>query len=396
MKKYLAFIMLIPIAFVSCGKASIQISKEPDWNALKMSILRASVINQSNLGQFGEYVSDTRLTSSDLEKYLDFSGSLKPNSPENLIKAWQGLDQNRDTIIKIAKDSITFANNLNGRAEEIAIFAKTTLLFENITVQPDPSLPPGLTRANVAGKTAVLFVPPMAGQESFDSALLNAILQNTVLGKKYDMESIDKACQKYDASLSPREQVFADLAFSLSTWIDNPDMPTDLRAYTLKSSLKYGHIFSPQLGYGDMSVMKNTRLEEIVDRAFEDCSNPKYSILIDSLLNPGRLGVKIKEISGGLEIDELSLSGPSEQAGLLPGDIIVEMDTNKITKVWELENLLYDKAANQYVIVKVSRDKTLGKEKATTFEDDPSNSSRLYLFYQVLVAPRKSLPNGVY
>ncbi|MCE5176930.1 PDZ domain-containing protein [bacterium] len=396
MKKYLAFMILVPIALASCDKISIQINSEPDWNTLKISILRASITNQSNLGQFGEYVSNAGLTSSDLEKYLDENGSLKPNSPENIIKTWQGLDQNRDAIIRIAKDSITFANNLGGRAEKIASFAKTTLPFESITLQADPSLPPGLTRASIAGKIAVLFVPPMAGRESFDSALLNAILQNAVSGKTYDMESIKKVCQKYGASLSPREQVFADLAFSLSTWIDNPDMPTDLRAYALKSSLKYGHIFSPQLGYGDMSVMENTKLEEIVDQAFADCSNPKYLPLLDSLLNPGKLGIKVKETPEGLEVDELSVFGPSEQAGLLPGDIIVEIDTQKITKVWELENLLYDKAANQYVIVKVSRDKILSREKATTFEDDPSNPSRLCLFYQILVAPKNSLPKGVY
>jgi S1-C subfamily serine protease len=145
-----------------------------------------------------------------------------------------------------------------------------------------------------------------------------------------------------------------------------------------------------------MSVMENTKLEEIVDQAFADCSNPKYLPLLDSLLNPGKLGIKVKETPEGLEVDELSVFGPSEQAGLLPGDIIVEIDTQKITKVWELENLLYDKAANQYVIVKVSRDKILSREKATTFEDDPSNTSRLYLFYQVLVAPKNSLPKGVY
>ena len=58
MKKYLASIVLISIVFASCGKTSIQISNEPDWNTLKMSILRASIINQSNLGQFGEYVSN--------------------------------------------------------------------------------------------------------------------------------------------------------------------------------------------------------------------------------------------------------------------------------------------------------------------------------------------------
>ncbi|MBP6927795.1 MAG: PDZ domain-containing protein [Caldisericales bacterium] len=395
MKKYLASMILIPIAFVACGKASIQISNEPDWNALKMSILMTSATNQ-NLGQFGEYVSNTGLTSSDINNYLDANGSLKPNPPENLAKIWQKLDSSHDAIIKIAKDSITFANKLGGRAEKIANFAKTTLPFENIVIQVDPSLPPGLTRVIIAGKTAILFVPPMAGQESFDSALLNAILQNSVSRKEYDTKSIEKVCQKYGASLSPREQVFADLAFSLSTWIDNPDMPTDLRAYTLKSSLKYGHIFSPQLGYGDMSVMENTKLEEIVDQAFADCSNPKYLPLLESLLNPRRLGIKVNETPQGLEINELSLSGPSEQAGLLPGDIIVEVDTQKITKVWELENLLYDKAANQYVIVKVSRDKTLSREKVTTFEDDPSNTSRLYLFYQVLVAPKNSLPKGVY
>jgi len=396
MKKFFAFMILIPIAFASCGKASIQISNEPDWNTLRISILRASINNHSNLGQLGEYVSNAGLTSSDLEKYLDENGSLKSNSPESLAKILQKLDSNRDAIIKIAKDSITFASNLSGRAEKVANFAKTTLPFENITVQADPSLSPGLTRVSIAEKTAILFVPPMAGKESFDSALLNAILQNAVLGKTYNIESIEKMCQKYSASLSPREQVFADLAFSLSTWIDNPDIPTDLRAYTLKSSLKYGHIFSPQLGYGDMSVMENTKLEEIVDQAFADCSNPKYLTLLESLLNPGRLGIKVKEIPEGLEINELSLSGPSEQAGLLPGDIIVEIDTQKITKVWELENLLYDKAANQYVIVKVSRDKTFSREKATTFEDDPSNSSRLCLFYQLLVAPKNSLPEGVY
>ncbi len=286
------------------------------------------------------------------------------------------------------------AQRLATRTTQIAKSLREENPFSNIAIEIDNSLPPGLTRAKVVGNKATLFVPDMVGETSFDQAYIVALIQKVAGNKKYDTASIEAICKKQNAALPPLEQVFSDLAFSLSTWIDPNAVSPELHSYTLRQSINYGHIFSPQFSYGDLTLSTETSFEQVIDQAFVDGSNPSYGKLLERLDDPPRIGIVASDSGTGIIVDEVAVGGPAEVAGVLPTDVVIEIDSLPVTQKWQLENALFDKKDNQYVILKVRRKKEMGTAKSTTFEAD-ADKSYIRLMYQVLLSRKSALPNGV-
>lgn len=69
-----------------------------------------------------------------------------------------------------------------------------------------------------------------------------------------------------------------------------------------------------------------------------------------------KIGLRVKSGSGGAEIGTVHPGSPAEQAGLHPGDVVVEVGGKSVRSATDLENALAELTADQTVALDVRRD----------------------------------------
>lgn len=371
MKRIMA-IVIITMLLASCGaQGTITAEVKPGGDATDFETIKTSLVavginaDKFSLGDFAQFA-EVASVSADPAKAID-------DAKENILKIASEYLQNWEF------------GKLPARAQSIA---KTILYpqpFKEVTVFVDPTLASGITKAVIENNKARLYVPLYTGDSVFDQAFIVALLKHAMGNKKYDMTNIEKLCKKAGVKIDPTDQVLSDLSLPLSTYVES-FMSEELRSYVLKTSFEYGHVFSAAFHYGDMLKSQETTTQMVIDQAFEDANKEVYEKLYDKLINPGTVGAKLEDSAkDGITVSEIFVNGPAESAGILPGDVIMAIDTEPVSFIWQFESLLLDKDPNQYVILKVRRSADGPKDKATTSEPDTEHPGMNYLYFQVLL-----------
>lgn len=98
------------------------------------------------------------------------------------------------------------------------------------------------------------------------------------------------------------------------------------------------------------------------------------SIITDGTVNRPFLGIQGEALPLGQMVDDVVGGGPADQAGVLPGDIIVAIDGQSVTRSTSLLDLLLEKSAGDTVKVTLDRD---GAEQTVglTLGERPANAN---------------------
>jgi hypothetical protein len=363
--KFLIIIMLVSsLFFAGCQKeATVKVRFGVDWNWLRQSMLYATLNPQSwsmpakpKLPETGIIVAEKNPPLAIVDVMFSGQGTVKTM-------------ENTKNIIELRKDEFTSLvekglsdwdlEKVATRAENIPNILHVKQPFSEIVIQPDPVLPPGLTVATFDRDIAYIIVPAFVGQQNFDAAYINALITWDLGNRKPDFERLEAFCTNNNAFLPATKQFSADMAYTMSTWLEGTVEP-EYRSFLLKSSLAFGHMFTLQVSQwagNYFQFIGNTTLSEVIENAVRDCENPLYQKLFDKVRNPGKLELVISDTKDGATI--LDFSGDSSRdSGLEIDDVIYDMDTRPIKALWEIQNLLFDKSPGDEVIVKVRRNKS--------------------------------------
>ena len=107
---------------------------------------------------------------------------------------------------------------------------------------------------------------------------------------------------------------------------------------------------------------------------------PRLGVTVANL-NPNLPAVANGDLPNGAYITEVEAASPAEKAGLVAGDIVVEIDGTIIKNTTEMINILQNKQAGDIVAMKVYR--VEGLNDMETFEDIPDGE---YIDLQVELA----------
>jgi|GEM_PF-674241 len=385
-------VVLLIICFIllSCGKSSFKITDQPDWNDLKTSIIiGASQKLSDQMGIFSEITKqiEPELTQyilpSDRERLENSISTIGDDFRRSIEGISRILDPQKDDLLFKAREvlGVWSLNRLVKRVDKVSMAMRLQNPFEQINIQVDPTLPPSLVRSRVSGNACELFIPLSVGEEVFDQGYIVALIKWTLGDEKLDWTAVQQFCMQNNSKLPTEDQLFTDLAFSLSTWLT--DIEPDLRTWTLRSSIKYDHIFSPQFAYGELSKSTETTLKDVVKSAVTDASSPLFRKFFDKLKHPGKLGLAIKQFQDVLTVEGVTPGGPAEVAGILPGDIIKELNNRPTLQAWQLENIIWDCDSNQMVILRVIREKSKGATGAVLADQVSTNPNLVLLSYQI-------------
>lgn len=362
--------MSIILSLSGCGSSTtVKVSIGDQWKTLKTSLLYACI--KPNAWQLPDKVSlpKTDINPSDaVPPYSIIDQMTAGSGTANKIKvATEALDLRKDEFVNLIKNSLPGwdMNKVANRAENIANILHITQPFENIFIQPDPILPPGLSIAHFDDKSVYIMIPANVGQQNFDAAYLNALISLELTKKSVDMSRLTQFCQQNVSFLEPEQQFSCDMAYAMSTWLDGTTEP-EYRSYLLKSSLTFGHVFTPQVSQwagNYFQFLGNTTLADVIENAVKDCENPLYQKLYDKLQNPGRLGIVLEDTKDGVRIKSF-ITDQARETGLLVGDIITDIDANQTKAVWNIQNILFDKYPEQNVIIKIIRKPEMGTAKS--------------------------------
>jgi uncharacterized iron-regulated protein len=90
----------------------------------------------------------------------------------------------------------------------------------------------------------------------------------------------------------------------------------------------------------------------------------------------GILGINLQEKDGECRIGSLSAGGAGEKGGLKRGDILVEIDGQKVERIADLRLALWDRKPGDRVQVSVHRKRPFGAVTSRTFEIELSASGK--------------------
>lgn len=417
MRNRLAAFVLALVLLASCGgqgdtDAKILISKSVSWQELKSFVIMAALgdWDKGRIEQYQYAIDLVKQTTNQTLEPSDFtplcesvdaaSNPVVGSKFESLVvTAQEMLNPLSDNLVSLTKDRLDLLSDasLLERCNNINEKLRIIKPFEVVTVGIDPSLAPGLCRVRVSDSDARLYIHPEVSYDSFEHALIAAYIEREMPEGEFRSNQIDLMTKKFGTCLTGHEQFVNDFAYSLQLWIGGEIEP-DLMTYLVYSSVKFNHVFSAQLSHwaGNYMQFAEMTLEELVPYGIDDASNPLYERLLKKLVDPARLGVVVDDSIGEVVISDLAKDSPARIAGILPGDVIEELDTEHIKSRWMLERKLYDKDPDSYIILKVKRDAdkpTDGAIDVVQSEDEPNKN---IVAFQFLLTKKSNLPDGVY
>ncbi|MCK5744092.1 MAG: hypothetical protein KAH30_05085, partial [Caldisericia bacterium] len=218
--KYLAILIIITSLLVSCGTtpvADTTIELVPDWNDLQVGLLLASYgqWDTGRLESFEYYVQNLGVVTNqvlyakdreDLYGSIDSVGSPVPDSrfASLLNTTGETFKMFKDKMISTATHQLDMFDEkrIKERISSLMSRLRVKNSFETINIQVDPSLSPGLTRAEIDGKNVKLFLHPQVTYESFDQAFIVALLERVSDEEDFDLTQINKLTKQYGGSLT--------------------------------------------------------------------------------------------------------------------------------------------------------------------------------------------------
>lgn len=386
------FLVMAFVAFSTlsgCDKTqTVSVKGDIDWALLKKSLIYSSItknvwnapeklpLPQANIHINGalppvrivDELMGGQGTMKEMAAISTIIDELKEQASKSMLKTLEGWDMDKASL----------------RAENIANILHIAQPFSQILIQPDPVLPSGLTRTVIQGTTARIIIPTGIPQNDFDYAFVNALIMWDMRNKMPDMKLVEHFCTVNNSFLPANEQFASDMAFAMGTWLEGTVEP-DYRTYLLKSSLDFGHVFTPQLSQwagNYFQFLGNTNLTEVIANAVKDCENPLYQRVYSSLKNHGKWKVKLADTKEGVKIAGLD-SPVTRDSGLLEGDIIVAFDKQSVKASWNISSILYDLDRNENTIVKIVREKSKGSGKSVIRHEPDGNN--LVLTYDVIL-----------
>ncbi|HOO96994.1 MAG TPA: PDZ domain-containing protein [Caldisericia bacterium] len=417
MKSRFMALVLAVLFLVSCGGQSggdvkTIISKNVNWQELKAFTIMAALgdWDKGRLEQYQYAIDLVRQTTNQtlepddflpLCESIDAVGNPVVDSQfESLvITAEELLDPLSDNLMSLTRERLDLLDDatLSERSDNVCEKLRIDEPFVTVVIGIDPSLAPGLCRVNVGESDARLYIHPDVSYDTFEHALIAAYIEREMPKGELESKQIDSMTLKYGTCLTGREQFVSDFAYSLQLWIGGEIEP-DLMTYLVYSSVKYNHVFSAQLSHwsGNFMQFKDMTLEELVPYGIEDASKPIYEKLLKRLVDPARLGIVLGDSVDGVVISELVKDSPAQFAGVLPGDVIVKLDTEDISSRWMLERKLYDKDPDSYIILKVKRDADKPTDGAIDVVLSEVEPNKNIVAFQFLVTKKSNLPDGVY
>lgn len=389
-------IVLALAGLAGCGQQKVDLPKlsiAVNWKTLKQSIIYACVKPQAwNMPQ-KPGLPNPEINIKEMFPPLSTIETLAVSEgTAGKIKSVSDIiEKRKDEFTNLVLGSLKSWDlaKLAVRADNIANIMHVDQPFREIVIQPDPVMLWGLNRVSIDGDKATIIVPTYIGDDNFDSAFTNALINFGMKDKNPDTSRIDEFCKRNGAFLPAWEQFTCDLAFAMSTWLSGTVEP-DYRSFILKSSLEFGHIFTPQTSQwaGNFyQFLGNTNLQEVVENALIDCENPLYQKLYDRLKNSAWMGLTVTDTKEGVAVNAFG-SEEATNSGLLKGDIIFDIDSMPIKAVWNVQNIMYDKAPGDEIIIKITRDEDKGDAKSLTKLG--SENGKIMLAYKLkLVAKHK-------
>lgn len=353
-----------------CGNsATVKVKGDIDWSILKKSVTYASIVKNSwkaaekiDLPKVNINLTQPLPPFETVDQLAGGQGTMK-----EMVAASDKIELLKDHATKLMTDSLEGwdMDRAATRAENIANIMHIKQPFTEILIQPDPVLPSGLSRTVIEGTTARIIIPSGIAQKDFDTAYINALLTWELKNKKPDFSRLEQFCIANGAFLPATEQFASDLAFAMNTWVEGTIEP-DYRTYLLKSSLDFGHVFTPQVSQwagNYFHFLGNVTLSDVIESAVKDCENPLYQQLYSSLKNHGHLPLKLEDSSEGVKIAGFE-NDKAENTGLLIGDIVTEFDKIPVKSTWNISSILFDKNPGETLTINIIRHEVKGTAKS--------------------------------
>lgn len=356
-------------SLAGCGEtATVNVKADIDWSVLKKSITYASIVINSwkapeniELPKVNINLAEPLPPLATVDELSGGQGTMK-----EMTLASENIELLKDKASKLMSDSVDGwdMNKAAVRAENIANIMHIKQPFTELLIQPDPVLPAGLSRTIIDGTTARIIIPAGIAQKDFDTAYINALITWELKNKKPDFSRLEQFCAANGAFLPATEQFASDLAFAMGTWVEGTVEP-DYRSYLLKSSLDFGHVFTPQVSQwagNYFHFLGNVTLADVIESAVKDSENPLYQKLYSTIKNHGLLPLKLEDTTDGVRIAGFE-NEKTEESGLLVGDIITEFDKIPIKNSWNILSILFDKSPNETLTIGIMRPENKGSEK---------------------------------
>lgn len=388
--KMLTTITAAMITFASlagCGEAAtVRVKADIDWSILKKSVTYASIVKNSWKAPENIELPKVNINLTEsfppLETVDQLSGG--QGTMKEMTAASEKIELLRDKASKLMSDSLDGwdMNKAGTRAENIANIMHIKQPFTELLIEPDPVLPSGLSRTIINGTTARIIIPAGMAQKDFDTAYINALITWELKNKKPDFSRLEQFCIANGAFLPATEQFASDLAFAMGTWVEGTVEP-DYRTYLLKSSLDFGHVFTPQVSQwagNYFHFLGNVTLADVIESAVKDSENPLYQQLYSTIKNHGLLPLKLEDTTDGVKIVGLE-NEKAEQSGLLVGDIVTEFDKIPVKSTWNISSILFDKSSNETLTINIIRPEQKGSGKCYVKLDKVEG--KLKLIYKI-------------
>lgn len=349
--------------------STVKVRGDIDWSILKKSVTYASIVKNSWQAAENVDLPNVNINLTQPLPPLDTVDQLSggQGTIKEMVSASEKIELLKDQVIKVMTSSLDSwdMGKVATRAENIANIMHIKQPFTEILIQPDPVLPSGLSRTIIEGTTARVIIPTGIAQKDFDTAYVDALITWELKNKKPDFSRLEQFCIANNAFLTATEQFASDLAFAMGTWIEGTIEP-DYRTYLLKSSLDFGHIFTPQVSQwagNYFHFLGNVTLADAIESAVKDCENPLYQKLYSGLKNHGHLPLKLEDSQDGVKIAGFE-NDNAENTGLLVGDIVTEFDKIPIKSTWNISSILFDKNRGETLTINIVRHEAKGTEKS--------------------------------